>query len=560
MHADESLRQRRRQALASALTIVLTLACNDAEPAMGGASTAQGADAGKRAHASDPPVDTGSDRGSAGSPAPQAGLRIELPTGALLGKQVGSTREFLGIPYAEPPVGDLRFAPPRAAKPWNGMRDATAFGPDCPQLSISWASAGAHDEDCLNLNVYTPAQVTSRLPVMVFLHGGAFVTGAGSEYDGKILAEMPVVVVTLNYRLGALGFFSSPALDATRLGAPSGSDAIRDQQLALQWVQDNIANFGGDASNVTVFGESAGAISGCVHYVSPSSRRLAARYIIESGSCTDDGLGVRYKQDADALGQRLIDGLCAGASDALACLRGKSAQEVVDWGIDLGMFGAGWLPTIEGDGGVLPDTPERLIASANALAPLIVGTNKNEWGLYQQLGAAAPSSRADYQTLIAQEFGAMSDQVSDQYPVSSDAEANDVYVQLVSDVSYRCPARSLALLASGRGARVFMYSFEQGTALHSQELDYVFGGDVFSYYGGGPPVAALQSSVQRYWTGFASDSEPNAASDPTWPPYRVDDDQYMVLVDPPRASTGLARGSCDFWRNYFSQGGTISLD
>lgn len=194
--------------------------------------------------------------------------QVDTKHGRVTGKQVGSTREFLGIPYGKA----QRFLPPMAADDWSEARDATQFGPACPQAKNSLASVPLQSEDCLTVNVYTPADVSGPLPVIVFLHGGAFVMGASSQYDSQMLSELGVVVVTLNYRLGALGFLSLPALDDIRAGAPSGSDGIRDQQLALHWVHDDIAAFGGDATNVTLVGESAGDQRVHSHAVAEQSR------------------------------------------------------------------------------------------------------------------------------------------------------------------------------------------------------------------------------------------------------------------------------------------------
>jgi para-nitrobenzyl esterase len=234
--------------------------------------------------------------------------------------------------------------------------------------------------------------------------------------------------------------------------------------------------------------------------------------------------------------------------------------ELVDWGIDSGMFGPGWLPTIEGRGGVLPDFPERLIAEADTFPPLIIGTNKREWGLYQALGASMPATRGDFERTLERQFGSEASSVKAEYPIQSDADVVDTYIELVSDVSYRCPARSIALLASGRDAQVWMYSFEEGAAFHSHELDYVFGGDAFSAFGGSEPNSVLQAQVQRYWTRFALDGDPNGDDDAFWPRYDVNDDHYLVLADPPSANDGLARSRCEFWRDYILKGGTISLD
>jgi para-nitrobenzyl esterase len=486
-------------------------------------------------------------------------LAVRVATGMLQGKVFLQTREFLGIPYAKPPLGVLRFAPPLAAEPWSGTLDATHFGAACPQPDFSMAMVGPRSEDCLTLNVYTPTQLDGALPVMVFIPGGAFVFGGSNLWDVEGLAKAGVVVVTINYRLGALGFLSHPALDATRGDAPSGSDGIRDQQLALRWVHDNIRAFGGDPDNVTVVGESAGAISACIHWVAPSSRGLARRYVMQSGTCSSDGFGVQSKQNADAIGERLSDALCPGQRDVLGCLRGLPADELVGWEAQSGLFGAGWEPVQEGRGGVLPDSVETLIASADTLAPIIIGTNKREWGAFEQLGAFQPKNKAEFASALARTFADNAARVAVEYPLASDAEANDVYMRLVTDVSFRCPTRSVAQLGSERGASVWMYSFEHATAYHAQELDYVFADDMMSAYGGGPPSAELTAIVQRYWTRFARSGDPNGVPDPAWPRYQTESDRYLVLDDAPIARSGLAKRHCDFWREYFAHGGTIEL-
>jgi para-nitrobenzyl esterase len=486
-------------------------------------------------------------------------LSIQLAAGSLLGKVFLGTREFLGIPYAKPPVGALRFAPPMAAEPWPGTLDATHFGPACPQPDFSMAMVGPRSEDCLTLNVYTPTKLDAPLPVMVFIPGGAFVFGGSSLYDVEGLAKAGVVVVALNYRLGALGFFSHPALDATRSDAPSGSDGIRDQQLALRWVHDNIRAFGGDPDNVTVVGESAGAISACIHWVAPSSRGLARRYILQSGTCSSDGFGVQTKENADALGKRLSEALCPGERDVLRCMRSKPAEDVVSWDAKAGLFGAGWEPAAEGRGGVLPESVEQLIANAETLTPIIIGTDKREWGVFEQLGAFKPKTKAEFASTLARTFADNAALVAVEYPVASDAEVNDVYMRLVTDVSFRCPTRSVAQLGSERGANVWMYSFEHATAYHAQELDYVFADDMMSSYGGGPPSAALTAIIQRYWTRFARTGDPNGAPDPAWPRYQTASEQYLVLDDAPITRSGLAKKHCDFWREYFAHDGTIEL-
>ncbi|MGH7271867.1 MAG: carboxylesterase family protein, partial [Polyangiaceae bacterium] len=352
--------------------------------------------------------------------------KATVTQGGLGGKLAGATCEYLGIPYGAPPTGALRFAPPQPAAAWQGMvRDATNFGPSCLQANSLLSAGGTPgSEDCLSVNVFTPKAAPSQpLPVMVFIYGGAFTSGSSSVYDGRPLSEKgPVVVVTMNYRLGALGFLALPALDAQRQGAPSGSDGIRDQQLALKWVKDNIATFHGDAANVTVFGESAGSMSTCIHMVSPGSQGLANRYILESGSCLGKSTLLATKAQAYQVSQELASSLCggdagagdagvsdasagdAGVSDAgpgdaspvddLACLRSADPAKIMAWvppagsvtmgvGALLGnLTGPPFAPTVEGPGGVLPDTPANLMARGafNKDAAILLGTNKNEWG------------------------------------------------------------------------------------------------------------------------------------------------------------------------------------
>jgi para-nitrobenzyl esterase len=451
--------------------------------------------------------------------------------------------------------------PPQPVAAWSDERTASDFGAPCPQPAGTLSSMNASDEDCLFLNVYTPADA-EKLPVMVFIHGGAFVTGGGDQYEGQSMSEAGhVIVVTLNYRLGALGFFSHPKLDAMRTSAPSGSDGLRDQQLAIRFVKDNIAAFGGDASQLTLFGESAGSASTCLHFVAPSSRTLAQRYIMESGACLRGGLGSATKESADALGTSLGDALCSGESDVIACLRDQTADALVNWGADQGLFGAGWGPSVEGPGGILPDTTEKLIADASFKpAPIIIGTNKREWGLFQLLGNSQLTSVAALEESIDKQFGDVSAQVKDQYHASDDGQANEVDIRLMTDLTFRCSTRALARAVSDKGGTVYLYSFEQGTAYHAQELDYVFGSDVLTAFGGGPKVPALQDAVQGYWTQFAKSGDPNGGDRPSWPRYETSSDRNLTLVDPPAAASGLAESDCDFWQKFLAGGGTIQLD
>jgi para-nitrobenzyl esterase len=471
---------------------------------------------------------------------------VKIDSGKLRGKIVGETAEFLGIPYAKPPVGELRFAPPQPVDRWKGIRDATAFGLGCPQDSLLLGPL-PHEEDCLTVNVFTPrdARKSDRLPVMVFIHGGAFVGGASSQYDGQSLSEAGrVVLVSMNYRLGPLGFLSLPALDATRpADSPSGNDGIRDQQLALDWVQRNIKAFGGNPANVTIFGESAGSMSACLHWVSPTSRDLGQRFIMESGVCVG-GLPLLDKAGANAVGVALGEAFCPGASDVIACLRGKSADELASWGKELGISGPGWGPSYDPNDPLMPARPAQLIADGDTnQGPIMVGTNRDEWGLFQA-GTGPIQTAAEFAAVVDAQFGPIAPLVRSQYLVSSDAEANPVYIRLMTDVMFRCPTRTLARSSTSHGSSVYLYSFEEGMAFHAFEMSYVFG----PQFGFEPTyVESTQTTMQSYWTNFAVSGTPNAQSLPAWPLYDPAGDQHMILKTPFEAGSGLARSDCDFW-------------
>lgn len=472
-------------------------------------------------------------------------LKVKTRTGWIQGKRVGVTAEFLGIPYATPPVGELRFAPPEPAADWDGVLDATEFGPACTQLP-SPILPESGQEDCLTLNVFKPAGATKgdRLPVMVFIHGGAFVSGSGSDMQG-ISEAGNVIGVSMNYRLGALGFLSHPEIDAARCpNAPSGNDGLRDQQLALKWVKKNIRAFGGDPSNVTVFGESAGSMSTCIQMVSPSARHLADRFIMESAVCAGilpGGLPVYTKDEVDVIGTALVDDLCAGESDIMTCLRTLPAETLIAWGADFGMFGAGWGPSYNPADHFLPESPAELIAQGNYNpGEVIVGTNLNEWGLFMM---APITSVGEFNAAVDREFGSLANALKAHYVVNSDAEANDVFIQLMTDRTFRCPTRTFVRAIADQGTSAYLYHFEELPAFHAFELPYIFGPQP----GFPPNVVSLQTTMQSYWSTFAIAGDPNVDGQPEWPMYSQADDIHMILKATSEVGSALGETNCDFW-------------
>jgi para-nitrobenzyl esterase len=414
----------------------------------------------------------------------------------------------------------------------------------------------------------------------------------------------PAVVVSINYRLGALGFLADPELDAMRAGAPSGSDGIRDQQLALKWVHDNIATFHGDPADVTVFGESAGSISTCIHLVSPGSQGLATRYIMESGSCVGMSALVNSQAQAYAVSKALGEALCGGGSpdggavdvdggtgaadggtgapDAASpaglvdCLRNAKATDIMKWlppagavtggaGSLLGnLLGPPFAPTVEGAGGVLPDTPSKLIASGqfNKDGALLAGTNGNEWALFVALatnptvGGSSSSplhitSAAQLNQGIEAVFGAIAPQVEAQYP-STDATAAQVFVDMITDYAFRCPTRDLIQQTMAHGTKAaYLYGYDIGPAWHSFELVPIMNVTALLAIGAVEPPAAYTQEMLGYWTQFAATGDPNAGTDagaPQWPAYDTASDPYLDFVEPaPMASANLRKAQCDFW-------------
>ena len=287
---------------------------------------------------------------------------VNITSGPIQGSIIGTSRQFLGIPYARPPVGDLRWMAPQKPDPWTAVRSAVDFGKRCAQLANpTLQNAASNDEDCLYLNVWTPSPAVAKAPVRVWIHGGGNINGSTSEpvpflnsglfYTGEFLAESHgVVVVSMNYRLGVFGFFEHPDLVAE---GSSGNQGLLDQQLAMRWVHDNIAKFGGDPGNVTIFGESAGSLDVCFHVAAPTSGGLFQRAISESGGCTTKQQTKAAAQTAGAT--FATDVGCAGAG-ALACLRGKATADLM--GTQDVALGKGFGPDV--DGQFLPDQPRTL--------------------------------------------------------------------------------------------------------------------------------------------------------------------------------------------------------
>jgi para-nitrobenzyl esterase len=504
---------------------------------------------------------SGNKGGSDGGPSTSGSLDITTDKGVVHGASNGITRVFLGIPYAAPPTGSARFMPPADAPAWTSPRDATALGAECPQLDMTGALASGSSEDCLFVNVWTPLATVTNAPVFVWIHGGGFIEGSGGDtiYDGtNVVAKTNAIVVTLNYRLGPLGFLSHASFAAAEKVATSPSPGMLDQQAALKWVQRNIAAFGGDPGSVTVAGESAGGSSVCQHLAMPGSKGTFARAIIESGVCIASSDAT--KATAEDQGNRLATAAgCTDSTAVLACLQSKTVQQLLTaLPLRKAFVGPGdnYSPVI--DGVVLPQAPLDAIASGNfTKVPTIVGTNLNEGALFLYLWGSPLPTSSDIRTILAEFFGMTQvAAIAQHYPVDSDPST--AFKDLVTDGIFACPARQIARGLSGAGVATYLYQFTYPfsltllpsiTTTHSFELPFVFRN---AYLGTqlGANDLAVADAIDGYWFSFVASGDPNASramGSVMWPAYTTSGDQNVVLDAPTSVGTHLKQSICDFW-------------
>ena len=486
---------------------------------------------------------------------------VRIDNGLVRGAGAAGVSTFLGLPYAAPPTGNLRWRPPRPAAAWSGVRDATQFGPSCPQAASPFAPPGPFSEDCLYLNVYTPASVErggGGRPVLVWIHGGGLTQDSGRNYDGTKLAADGTVVVTINYRLGALGFLAHPAL-ASRPGGPAGNYGLMDQQAALRWVQRNIARFGGDPHNVTIAGQSAGGLSVLAQMVSPGARGLFQRAIVQSGTFA---LNQRPLATAEAAGQTFATAV--GCPDqSAACLRSVPVASLV------GKFGVE-IPGVV-DGAVLTQPIGTALARGQfARVPVINGITHDEELLFVDglkltvsqgtnvpLAAPLDGSSANYQADIAQALGvspARAAAIAAEYPLSANpTRPDEVFGLAVSDASFACPALQVDRWTAARGVPTYAYQFNDdkapgfglGQATHGAELPYLF--DLPNTpVTLDPDQQALAASMRADWARFARTGDPSSRALP-WPTFNGTRVLSLVPLQSQVTTDFATAHHCSFW-------------
>ena len=462
----------------------------------------------------------------AAAPAPD---RVTIKDGALQGKVDGQVVSFKNIPFAAPPTGPLRWKPPQKEASWTGVRDATAFGPACMQVVGGFGRPGtAQSEDCLQLNVYAPVNHAHKtLPVMVWIYGGGFIGGAASYYNGTHFAEDGVVLVTVNYRLGRLGWFAHPGLTKEAKGGPTGDYGLMDQIAALKWVKANVAAFGGDAHNVTIFGESAGAMSVNYLLISPQARGLYNKAISESGFGRTAG---RPLDAAEKLGAAFATANGATGDDAaqVAALRALPAATLMAAAAGLDAPDA---PTPIIDGKLVPTTVAKAFAAGKqANVPFMLGGNSYEASLFSKV--------RQHPEVTLDPFGDKKDAMIQLFGNGNAADAASL---IWTEGSIEEPDRYLARQEVKAGVKAYVYYFSYMPAAlrtvmpgqpHGGEIAYVFetlpnapmkrGGMTIPAANG--EDRALSAHAHAYWVAFAKTGKPGQAGGPEWPAYTLAND------------------------------------
>lgn len=501
---------------------------------------------------------------------------------------------FLGVPFAKPPLGSLRFAPPQPAEPWYFVKNTTSYPPMCSQDAViaqvlSELLTNTKDipitisEDCLYLNIYTPADLTkkSRLPVMVWIHGGGLMAGGASTYNGQALAAHEnVVVVTIQYRLGIWGFFSTGDEHSR------GNWGVLDQVAALRWVQENIANFGGNPGSVTIFGESAGGESVSVLVLSPLAKNLFHRAISESGVV---GVGGLVKENIRPVAQQIaVFAGCKTTTSAVIvhCLRQKSEDELLETSlkmkfVTLDLLGdpresQAFMPVVV-DGVVLPKMPEEILAEKKFNnVPYIIGLNKNEfaWILPVMMGYPLSEDKLDQKTaasLLWKSYSVtgipeeLTPIAIEKYLGGTDdpVKKKELFLDLMGDLIFGVPSVTVARYHRDAGAPTYMYEFEYRPSFssdkkpktviadHGDELFSVFGAP-FLKEGASEEETKLSKMVMKFWANFARNGNPNGEGLPDWPAYNQKEG-YLKIGVTTQAAYKLKDKEVAFWTELFTK-------
>lgn len=461
---------------------------------------------------------------------------VEIEGGKVQGFVENGLTIFKGIPFAAPPVGDLRWKPPQPVQSWNGVLKADKFGLPCPQVSYS-ATRQEYSEDCLYLNVWTPAKSSrEKLPVMVWIHGGGFALGATSTplYNGENLAQMGVVLVSIAYRVGPLGFMTYPELSAETENNISGNYGLFDMIAGLKWVKNNIHAFGGDPDKVTIFGESAGGIAVSMLCASPLGKGLFSGAISQSGGNFGPVFmdsrrdGIQHLKGAEKTGVEFMKRM---GVNSIAELRKVNPQK---WADDpLSQMGGFW-PVV--DNYVILGDQYKLYESGNYNdVNVIIGTNSDEGSMF-----VGPSEPEEYKKGIRKRFGPFANRILEEYPANTKEETFTSAADIFRETVFAWPSWAWARLQSNTGqSKVFFYYFDQqqsvspfssikpGGAGHGAELSYIFGHLDENQYS--EKDFKLSEIMMKYWTNFAKNGDPNGEGLPVWQKFSEKNPVVMYL-------------------------------
>ncbi|MDJ0345842.1 carboxylesterase family protein [Streptomyces sp. H10-C2] len=492
-------------------------------------------------------------------PAPSAHPVVTIAQGRLAGHIHDGAEEFLGVPYAAPPVGALRFLPPQQPQRWSGVRDATHLAPACPQFSpFGLRDPQAVSEDCLYLDVYRPwsARPGERLPVLLWIHGGAYSQGTGTQFGGRTMADLThTIVVSINYRLGQLGYLALPEL-ARQNALDSGSWGLMDQIAALKWTRENIAAFDGDPADVTVSGQSAGSGSVCAMLAAPQAARLFTRAVLQSGPCTLLRSPGRARAEAESRAFAAAAG-CPQPAARSVCLRAAPVADLIAAARTHPTSGPAF-----GDG-LLPAQPASAIASGTwNKVPVLIGSNRAESRLFVALTQPYLTAQ-EYLDKVTADYGPAASQVLGRYPLSKYPTPYFALSALLTDSTFACHTYWTAQLFSTQ-VPTYAYEFDDpdsptlyGAQVpgldmangHSAELAYLH-----DFTMSDRPLTVVQAELadhmKRYWGAFARSGDPHVPGQAAWPQAGPDDSVLTLNPEAIRTSTSFAADhQCGFWQS-----------
>lgn len=487
---------------------------------------------------------------------------VKVEGGLISGITADGVTSYKGIPFAAPPVGDLRWKAPQPVVAWDGVRKCDDFGPDCPQApypatSIYASPPRKQSEDCLYLNVWTTAKQNEKRPVMVWIHGGALTRGSGATraYDGTALAKKGVVLITINYRLGPLGYLAHSELTAESPNHSSGNYGVLDQIAALKWVQKNIAAFGGDPRNVTIFGESAGSWSVNVLVASPLARGLFHRAIGQSGGSF--GPMTYLKEDRNNLTSAEKIGAAfakAAGADSIKALRALPADKIIDV-FNNDSEGRKFRSQPNVDGWALPDEIRNIFAqSKHNDVPVIVGSNANEMTTLTT-PAILPKTIADFRKRVESQYGEMAKEFDAVYPVASESDIANAFLGSLRDMTFTLPMRTWARMTAKGRSKAYLYFFSRVPpnpnskylgAYHAGEIVYVFNNLNRSNNLLQETDFNLSEAMSNYWVNFAKTGDPNGKGLIKWTAYNQDSEPYIDFGDTVQMRNRLLKDQLDF--------------